>query len=139
MITFIAICAAMLAAALVLIARPLIREKGATRKFLLPILAFALPAAAIALYWQVGHIAWERDAAATAAQVAAQREFAATLAKLEQRVREAPGDIGATLTLGEALIAQDERSIAGRAGELFESALARAPNNTKVLCYGAIT
>src|SRR5262245_61048589 len=112
----------MLAAALLIIARPLLREKGAAR-IALPILAVVLPAITVAFYWQIGHRTWEQDEIASAPQVAAQREFTASLAKLEQQVRESPNDVTAALNLGEALIAQDERAIAGRAGQLFESAL----------------
>jgi cytochrome c-type biogenesis protein CcmH len=47
-------------------------------------------------------------------------------------------NIDAVIGLGEAMIVADERSIAGKAGELFELALAKEPNNPKALWYGAI-
>jgi cytochrome c-type biogenesis protein CcmH len=64
---------------------------------------------------------------------------AANIVRLEQQVRDHPEDVDATLTLAEALIQQDERSITGKAGQLFEQALARAPDNPKALWYGAIS
>ena len=44
----------------------------------------------------------------------------------------------ATIGLGEALSLSDETALAGRAGELFEEALAKAPNHPKALWYGSV-
>jgi len=41
--------------------------------------------------------------------------------------------------LGEALVLSDQRSLQGRAGELFESILSRDPANPTALWYGAVT
>lgn len=47
-------------------------------------------------------------------------------------------NIDAMLGLAEALFFTDEASLGGRAGELFEAALARAPQHPKALWYGSI-
>ncbi len=47
-------------------------------------------------------------------------------------------NVEAAMGLGEALIVADERAIVGKAGELFESVLAREPDNPKALWYGAV-
>ncbi len=47
-------------------------------------------------------------------------------------------NLEATLGLGEALFMNDQSTLAGRAGQLFEAALARAPNHPKALWYGAV-
>src|SRR5690606_27165658 len=47
-------------------------------------------------------------------------------------------NIEATIGLGEALFFTDQASLGGRAGQLFEDALARAPNHPKALWYGSI-
>jgi cytochrome c-type biogenesis protein CcmH len=47
-------------------------------------------------------------------------------------------NIEAMIGLGEALALLDETSLAGRAGQLFEQALERAPNHPKALWYGAV-
>jgi cytochrome c-type biogenesis protein CcmH len=47
-------------------------------------------------------------------------------------------DVNAILGLGEALAMSDESALGGRAGQLFEQALARAPNHPKALWYGAV-
>jgi cytochrome c-type biogenesis protein CcmH len=41
--------------------------------------------------------------------------------------------------LGEALALADQAALSGRAGQLFEAALAREPNNPKALWYGAMS
>lgn len=47
---------------------------------------------------------------------------------------------GATLvSLGEALLMQDQSSMAGRAGDLFENGLALASNNPQALFYGGLS
>jgi len=47
-------------------------------------------------------------------------------------------NVEAMIGLGEALAMTDEASLTGRAGRLFEAALAKAPNHPKALWYGAI-
>lgn len=47
-------------------------------------------------------------------------------------------NIDAMLGLGEAMFLTDEASLGGRAGELFETALARAPQHPKALWYGSV-
>jgi cytochrome c-type biogenesis protein CcmH len=47
-------------------------------------------------------------------------------------------DIEAASGLAEALALTDQASLGGRAGQIFEAVLARAPNNPKALWYGAI-
>lgn len=48
-------------------------------------------------------------------------------------------NIDAMLGLAEALFFTDEASLDGRAGELFEAAIARAPQHPKALWYGSVT
>ena len=58
---------------------------------------------------------------------------------LERAVEIESGSNGQTLVdLGEAIWMQDQRSLAGRAAELFENALAISPNNPKALFYGGL-
>ena len=47
-------------------------------------------------------------------------------------------NIDAVLGLGEALVMADESALNGRAGELFNAALTRAPNHPKALWYGSM-
>lgn len=47
-------------------------------------------------------------------------------------------NLEAVTGLGEALYLNDQSTLAGRAGQLFEAALARAPNHPKALWYGAV-
>jgi cytochrome c-type biogenesis protein CcmH len=47
-------------------------------------------------------------------------------------------NLEAILGLAEALAMTDEASLQGRAGSLFEAALAKAPNDTRALWYGGI-
>jgi len=47
------------------------------------------------------------------------------------------GNIEAMTGLGEALVFDDERQLSGRAGQLFEKALALDPKSGKALFYGA--
>lgn len=134
---FILICVAMVAAALALIARPLLKLRAANPT-LIGIVAFVSIAAA-STYYAIGHRTWEKDEGLARTAATSQQDLAANIARLERQVREHPEDVDSTLTLAEALIQQDERAIAGRAGELFEQALSRAPDNAKALWYGAIS
>lgn len=47
-------------------------------------------------------------------------------------------NVDAVLGLGEALAMSDENALTGRAGQLFDEALARAPNHPKALWYGSM-
>jgi cytochrome c-type biogenesis protein CcmH len=47
-------------------------------------------------------------------------------------------NVEAMIGLGEALAMTDETSLTGRAGRLFDAALAREPNDAKALWYGSI-
>jgi cytochrome c-type biogenesis protein CcmH len=47
-------------------------------------------------------------------------------------------DVEAIIGLGEALALVDETSLSGRAGQLFDEALAKAPNHPKALWYGSM-
>lgn len=47
-------------------------------------------------------------------------------------------NVEATIGLGESLAMLDQASLTGRAGELFNEALRRAPNHPKALWYGGI-
>jgi cytochrome c-type biogenesis protein CcmH len=136
-IIFIVVCAAMVTVALTLVARPLLRGQLKAR-VALPVLIVLFPTIALLFYLRVGHRTWEQDQALAQSQATSQQDLAANIARLERRVSEEPNDVDAMLSLGEALAAQDERALSGRAGELFELAIARAPDNAKALWYGAI-
>ncbi len=61
------------------------------------------------------------------------------IAALERAVEIESASNGQTLVdLGEAIWMQDQRSLTGRAGELFENAIATSPNNPKALFYGGL-
>jgi cytochrome c-type biogenesis protein CcmH len=47
-------------------------------------------------------------------------------------------DVEALIGLGESMALQDQESLAGRAGQLFDAALAKAPNHPKALWYGSV-
>jgi cytochrome c-type biogenesis protein CcmH len=47
-------------------------------------------------------------------------------------------NVEAIIGLGEALAMTDETALTGRAGRLFDAALAKAPNHPKALWYGSI-
>jgi cytochrome c-type biogenesis protein CcmH len=47
-------------------------------------------------------------------------------------------NVEAVVGLGEALALTDQASLGGRAGELFETALGKAPNHPKALWYGSM-
>lgn len=67
------------------------------------------------------------------------RNFPGAIAALEKAVDLEDAQDGQTLAdLGEAVLMQDERSLNGRAGELFENALALAPGNAKALFYSGL-
>lgn len=67
------------------------------------------------------------------------QNYAGAAAAFERAVELEAGRDGQTLAdLGEAVLMQDNRSLLGRAGELFESALAIAPGNQKALFYSGM-
>jgi cytochrome c-type biogenesis protein CcmH len=67
------------------------------------------------------------------------RNFPGAIAAFERAVELEEGGDGQTLTdLGEAILYSDGATIVGRAGDLFENALALSPNNPKALFYGGM-
>lgn len=68
------------------------------------------------------------------------RNFPGAIEAFEKAVELESGQNGQTLTeLGEAVLYNDQTSIVGRAGDLFENALALSPHNPKALFYGGMT
>jgi cytochrome c-type biogenesis protein CcmH len=47
-------------------------------------------------------------------------------------------DVEAIVGLGQAMVLMDESTLAGRAGALFEAALAKEPNNPRALWFGGL-
>ena len=67
------------------------------------------------------------------------RNFPGAIAAFERAVEIEGGQNGQTLAdLGEALLLSDGRTLNGRAGELFENALALAPDNQKALFFAGM-
>ncbi|MFT5500047.1 MAG: cytochrome c-type biogenesis protein CcmH [Woeseiaceae bacterium] len=67
------------------------------------------------------------------------KDFSGAEAAYEQAVRLESGENAQTLAdLGEAVLLGDGRTINGRAGQLFEGALAIEPNNPKALFYSGL-
>jgi len=67
------------------------------------------------------------------------QNYAGAAAAYERAVDLESAQNGQTLAdLGEAVLMEDNRSLLGRAGELFESALAIAPGNPKALFYSGM-
>ena len=65
---------------------------------------------------------------------------AQAIAAFERAVALENSSNGDTLvSLGEAMLQQDREALGGRAGQLFESGLAVAPNNPRGLFYGGLT
>jgi cytochrome c-type biogenesis protein CcmH len=66
-------------------------------------------------------------------------DYEKAITALERAVEIESRSNGQTLVdLGEAIWMQDQRSLSGRAGELFENAIATSPNNPKALFYGGL-
>lgn len=167
--TFVIVCAAMVAAALLWLIVPLVRTKAAggepPRKAerLAPaiLVLLVVPALAAVMYASLSNWDWRRTQATD------------LLSQLENRLQSNPEDLDGWLLLGrsyaqmemyakavnayeraytlsrgenfealiglaETLAVTDQNALAGRAGQLFEQALARAPNHPKALWYGAI-
>jgi cytochrome c-type biogenesis protein CcmH len=67
------------------------------------------------------------------------QDFQAAITAFERAIDIEGGRNGQTLAdLGEAILLSDGRKQTGRAGELFENALAVSPNNQKALFYGGM-
>lgn len=67
------------------------------------------------------------------------RRFPEAITAFERAVEMESGRDGQTLAdLGEAILMNDGNSLGGRAGELFESAIAVSPNNQKALFYAGM-
>ena len=67
------------------------------------------------------------------------RQFDKAIHAFERAVELESSTNGQTLAdLGEAVMMQDQRALTGRAGELFENAIAASPNNPKALFYGGL-
>ena len=67
------------------------------------------------------------------------RDYPAAIAAYERAVNLENSENGQTVVdLGEAIFMGDARTMSGRAGELFESALAIAPGNPKALFYSGL-
>jgi cytochrome c-type biogenesis protein CcmH len=65
--------------------------------------------------------------------------FDRAVTAFERAVQLESGSNGQTLVdLGEAVLMQDQTALTGRAGELFENALAASPDNPKALFYGGL-
>lgn len=174
MTTFIVVCAAMVAAALLWLVWPLVRGKdapaelSANRLSALAVIV-AVPALAAVLYSDLSN--WNFDEAARDAATA--QETDRLLQQLEAKLAENPQDIDGWLMLGrsnvaigrfargveayqhaydvskgenveaitglaEAMVLADGSSLTGRASQLLDAALARAPNHPKALWYGSI-
>jgi cytochrome c-type biogenesis protein CcmH len=174
MTTFIVVCAAMVAAALLWLVWPLVRKKyapaeiSANRLSALAI-AVAVPILAAVLYGNLS--SWNFDEVAREAAKA--EENNRLLDQLEAKLKENPQDLDGWLLLGrsnvatgrfahalqayqhaydiskggnvdaitglaEAMVLVDSSTLTGRAAELFDAALAKAPNHPKALWYGSI-
>jgi cytochrome c-type biogenesis protein CcmH len=177
MTTFVLVCAAMIAAALLWLVLPLLRRQpvDATASPKRDVhasaaaLVLAVPALATLMYASLSD--WDFDQVAR--QTAASAENDRLLEQLEAKLAENPQDMGgwmllgrsytalgrfpqaiqayqhaydiskgenvdATLGLAEALVLTDGASLTGRAGDLLNAALARAPNHPKALWYGSM-
>lgn len=67
------------------------------------------------------------------------RSYDQAVAAYERAVQIEAGKDGQTLVdLGEAVWMQDQSTLTGRAGELFENSIAISPNNPKALFYGGL-
>ncbi len=67
------------------------------------------------------------------------RDFDAAVTAYERAIELEGGQNGQTLAdLGEVLLVKDQQTLLGRAGDLFENALAVSPNNQKALFYSGM-
>ena len=68
------------------------------------------------------------------------RDYRAAIEAFERAVEMESGTNGQTLAdLGEAVWMHDQSEMTGKAGDLFENALAMSPSNSKALFYGGLT
>jgi cytochrome c-type biogenesis protein CcmH len=177
MTTFIIVCAAMVAAALLWLIIPLLRAKPVEgdaprtgeRGVAAGAIALVVPLIAVLMYGALSNWDWK----ATAEDQARSAQLDDLLKQLEARLQSNPNDVNgwillgrssismqrfergieayqrayelsrgenvdAILGLGEALAMADESTMDGRAGELFEEALVRAPNHPKALWYASL-
>lgn len=177
MTSFVFVCAAMIAAALLWIVLPLIGRGSAAddtssrkeRRISGAVVAIAVPALAVAMYAGLSDWDWN----ATEAAAARNADIEQMLHQLETKLAENPRDVDgwillgrsyralqrfaraadafqqaydlsqgqnveAIIGLGEALTLTDEASLTGRAGQLFDAALEKAPNHPKALWYSSM-
>lgn len=156
----------MLVAALVFVALPLRSFKGQLTRIALPLAVF-IGALSIGLYQRIGTPDAESHAAAQlpgidemVASLDARlkenpddlngwkmlgrsyvelKDFPKAIAAYEKAVEmESSGNAQTLVDLGEVVLMQDRDSLQGRAGQLFESALALEPGNPKGLFYGGM-
>jgi cytochrome c-type biogenesis protein CcmH len=67
------------------------------------------------------------------------RRYDKAIEALERAVQlESPSNGQTLVDLGEAVWMQDQSRLRGRAGDLFENAIAASPNNPKALFYGGL-
>ena len=67
------------------------------------------------------------------------RDYAKAIQAYERAVQLESASNGQTLAdLGEAIWMQDPSTLTGRAGDLFENAIATSPNNSKALFYSGL-
>jgi cytochrome c-type biogenesis protein CcmH len=172
---FIAICAIFIAAAIGLIAWPLLRSSGtgtgAPRAGIAAaVVAAALPVTAFLIYFSLSRWDWRAPAESMPATVP---DLQRVVTELQQRLTSQPDDVEGWKLLGrsatvlgdyplasrafgeaytrtggddpeaivgyaESKILLDEREIDGEAAQLFERALAMAPDNARALWYGGI-
>ena len=175
MTEFAAIAALFLAAAIALLAWPLLglrrKDRAAFRSRVAAIVvAITLPAAAVLIYVKASN--WDWDAPPPAPGFAAQ-DLQRVIDQLQEKLAKQPEDVDgwkllgrsatvlgnfvlardafgeaytrtqgrdaeATVGYAESLVLVDEREIDGHAAELFEQALALAPDNPRALWYGGI-
>lgn len=177
MTTFIILCAAMVAAALLWLIVPLLRAKHTEgepvrkgeRRISAVAVAIAVPVLAAGMYAGLSNWDWDTVAADTARSA----QLDDLLRQLEARLAANPEDakgwillgqanlsmqrmpraieayqraydlsrgenVDAIIGLGESLAMADEKALSGRAGQLFDEALTRAPNHPKALWYGSM-
>jgi cytochrome c-type biogenesis protein CcmH len=178
MTTFIIVCAAMVAAALLWLIVPLLRAKPADgepvrkgeRRLSAVAVAIAVPVLAAGMYAGLSNWDWNTVAADTArsaqlddllqqleARLAANPDDAkgwTLLGQANLSMQRVPGaikayqraydlsrgeNVDAIIGLGESLAMADETALSGRAGQLFDEALSRAPNHPKALWYGSMS
>ena len=173
MTAFVAICALFLAAAVCLLAWPLLRARGegAIRSSIAAaVVAAGLPVVAFVIYFAASNWDWHAPAEQ---RTVSTNDLKRVVAELQEKLAKQPDDIEGWKLLGrsatvlgdyplarsafgeayartqgrdaeavvgyaESRILIDEREIDGEAADLFEKALALAPDNPRALWYGGI-